>query len=238
MSSIHHCMQRNHEIHFVAHGIKVTDIVVIPIGLRGLISRCALGSKILLKHFGPYQICQIPQFSSNRLRVSVESTNQSNDFSADKFELFVKKVAGFLDAARNRKILAPELSYEERPDLDLRLVARSLLGLGILKIRIRDSRTIILNCNQSQASATEREAIRTVESLEEMTKISHAEGAFMMSKAESRRVKIGDRIKIDEQKNAHRIRRATARGMIKAVDPHLSVNDLFNPVTPLASDRI
>lgn len=219
---------RTQYIQFIIPGIRVDESISIPVKSRGLISRCASISRILVRNSGAFDIGQIPQFDHNVMRVPIERSGDSEtDFDTASFESFVMDIKEFMESTPSMAdgTNGPDNTKHKEK---IAAVVKLLAGTGAITFRFCDARTVTLKFRASTGSKAEDHAIRTVESSTKMVMIKHGHGTIVMSAEDARKIRIGDRIIIDERRNARQVRRSIGKLRIKKDQRESQGYDLFN----------
>lgn len=224
---------------FTIPGVRVGESISIPTECRGVIARCASAARTLLKHFGPFEICQIPQFSHDVMAVSVEQKKGSEaEFDASRFESFVMDVKAALKSAPSRSTDVDESDENEFKD-KLESLIKSMAGLGIITIRFENNRTVTLKCGSHSGLKAETYAIHTVESSSSMVMLKHEYGTIVMTANDAKKIKVGDKIVIDKNRNAHLVQRSIGKLRVKQDRQQLQHGGLFDDegaAVPIMSD--
>ena len=201
----------------------------IPIDAFQDIENAISAVRILLTAFGDYELDDAPQFRDDCMLLTIASTHDvAPTFHADKFDVFLRNIAEFIDAKCEGR--DPLLNHDENGVSieDIENICRSLKSFGKCVFSIDGKPTIKLT-NRRKWKTSNRDDYITME-VESATvvaalKLSNRE-LIVVSEAQASNFSLGDSIVLDENNHTTPIRRVI--GSLADINTGPTTADMFD----------
>jgi hypothetical protein len=200
----------------------------IPIDAFQDIENAISAVRILLTAFGDYELDDAPQFRDDCMLLAIASTHDvAPTFHADKFDVFLRNIAEFIDAKCEGR--DPLLNHDENGVFieDIENICRSLKSFGKCVFSI-DGKPAIKLTNRRKWKTSNRDGYITmeVESATVVTALKFSNRDLIVSEDHASNLSPGDSFVLDENNHTTPIRRVI--GSLADINMGLTTADMFD----------